>query len=59
MPLAGYAVAALRVALAPSRVPLVLAGVLGLVLIWRRPRPFLAGERGINGPEKHPMGGVR
>jgi signal peptidase len=38
VPVAGYAVAAARVALAPSRAPLVLAGVLGLVLLWRRPR---------------------
>ncbi len=46
VPVAGYAVAAARVALAPSRVLLVLAGVLGLVLIWRRrPAP------GINGRE--------
>ena len=36
VPVAGYAVAAARMALAPSRVLLVLAGVLGLVLIWRR-----------------------
>ena len=45
VPVAGYAVAAARVALAPSRVLLVLAGVLGLVLIWRRrPAPGIKGR---------------
>jgi signal peptidase I len=38
VPVAGYAVAAMRVTLTPSRLLLVALGVLGLALIWRRPR---------------------
>jgi hypothetical protein len=39
VPVAGDAVAAAHAALGPSRAPLVLPGVLGLVLLWRRLRP--------------------
>jgi signal peptidase len=49
VPAAGYVVAAVRMALSPSRALVVLAGVLGLILIWRRPRPLITGEPGING----------
>jgi signal peptidase len=38
VPVAGYVVAAVRTALTPSRLLLVVAGALALVLIWRRPR---------------------
>jgi signal peptidase I len=54
VPLAGYAVAAARVALTPSRAVLVLAGALGLVLIWRRPRAATGiNERERSGPVEY------
>jgi signal peptidase len=37
VPVAGYVVAAIRTTLTPSRLLLVVAGALALVLIWRRP----------------------